>query len=70
MNPLNLASHPSTWHMGAHVARRTQRHWLKRVGAALWSALQEARQARPERELLELIERPSATRVTGADRAR
>ncbi len=58
--------HPRTLRLGEDAARRTESRWLARLGTALWSALQEARQSRPERELLELIERPGATRFARA----
>jgi hypothetical protein len=57
MNTLTMASRPSTPRLDTRVAGRAQSRWLGRVGAALLRGLQEARQARPERELLELIER-------------
>jgi hypothetical protein len=59
MNTLTMASRPSTHPLDSRAATRKQSGWLGRVGAALWRGLQEARQARPERELLELIERRS-----------
>lgn len=62
MNTLTMASRQSTHRLDPRAAGRARSRWLGRVGAALWRGLQEARQARPERELLELIERRSITK--------